>query len=74
MMKSKISKIKFRTIAMMFVVLSSINVQAQIDDDEGPAPPPPTAPINDWVPFCFTGAIALGGIILLRKAKVNTNC
>ncbi|WP_298136514.1 hypothetical protein [Flavobacterium sp.] len=58
-------------IVMALLLGSTLSTFAQ--DDDGPAPPPDAAPINDWLPYAFIAGISVGAIVFLKRKKTISN-
>lgn len=51
------SKLKL-VVLMCLLVTNTVTVFAQATD-EGPEPPPPSTPINDWIPYVVVAVVFL---------------
>ena len=54
----------------LLALFNAYPVMAQGPDDEGPAPPPPAAPINEWLPFMFVVGVVLVYFILHKQRNL----
>ena len=50
------SKLKL-VVLMCLLVTNTVTVFAQVTD--GPEPPPPSTPINDWIPYVVVAVVFL---------------
>ncbi|MFN7776298.1 hypothetical protein [Flavobacterium sp.] len=53
----------------LLLFFNSYPLLAQGPEDEGPAPPPPAAPIDQWVPYVVLVTLIWVFFFLARKKK-----